>query len=340
MRGLRPIFLLIGAAFGAALEMSGFGDSRKLSAQFYLRDVTVLKVMFTAIIVAEVLIFFATSLGALDFDRMWVNPTYLWPGIVGGLIMGVGFILGGFCPGTSLVAASTLKVDGIVFLAGVTSGVWVFGETVSSFNDFFNSSYMGRFTLPEWLGLPTGIVVLLVVLMALAMFFAGELAERVFGKGEKWGFSLMPSSRWKVGGAAALVALTAVVAVKGQPTISQRWARMSAQEDAKLASRDIYVQPAELADLMNNAGMTISILDVRSEKDFNLFHLANAQRVDLGKLFSMITEPETIRAILESMGLPSTPPVPARAKQGHAGRVPLPIATQCPASQLAGCDVA
>jgi hypothetical protein len=44
----------------------------------------------------------------------------------------------------------------------------------------------------------------------------------------------------------------------------------------------------------------------------------------------LLTEPEPIRAILESMGLPSTPPVPARASY--------------PAlfddSQLAGCDTA
>jgi len=121
------IFLLIGAGFGATLEMSGFGDSRKLAGQFYLGDMTVLKVMFTGIIVASTLVFLSSSLGLLEFDRVWVNPTYLWPGIVGGLIMGVGFILGGFCPGTSLVAASTLKIDGMVFVAGVFSGVLLFG---------------------------------------------------------------------------------------------------------------------------------------------------------------------------------------------------------------------
>ena len=105
------IFFLIGMAFGAVLEMSGFGDSRRLAAQFYLRDMTVLKVMFTGIIVAAVLILLASALQLLDTERVWVNPTYLPPGIVGGLIMGVGFIIGGFCPGTSLVAAATLKID-------------------------------------------------------------------------------------------------------------------------------------------------------------------------------------------------------------------------------------
>ena len=102
------VYFIIGVAFGAVLEMAGFGNSRKLAAQFYFKDMTVLKVMFTGIIVAMVLIFGATAIGLLDYNLLWVNPTYLWPGIVGGLIMGAGFIIGGFCPGTSLVAAAAL----------------------------------------------------------------------------------------------------------------------------------------------------------------------------------------------------------------------------------------
>src|SRR5512147_3065694 len=86
------VFGLIGFAFGFTLEMSGFGNSRKLAAQFYFTEMTVLKVMFTAIVTAMVLTFGAVGLGLLDFSQVWVNPTYLATGIVGGLIMGVGFI--------------------------------------------------------------------------------------------------------------------------------------------------------------------------------------------------------------------------------------------------------
>ena len=98
--------LTSGVGFGVVLELSGFGDSRRLSAQFYLRDMTVIKVMFTGIVVAAVLIHLASAFQLLDMSKVWINPTYLVPGIVGGLIMGVGFIVGGFCPGTSLVAAT------------------------------------------------------------------------------------------------------------------------------------------------------------------------------------------------------------------------------------------
>ena len=99
------LFGLVGFAFGFTLEMSGFGNSAKLAAQFYFKELTVLKVMFTAIVTAMVLLFGAVALGVLDFSQVWVNPTYIASGIVGGLIMGVGFIVGGFCPTTSLASA-------------------------------------------------------------------------------------------------------------------------------------------------------------------------------------------------------------------------------------------
>jgi hypothetical protein len=94
--GVYLIYLLIGIGFGATLEMAGFADSRRLAAQFYFKDLTVLKVMFTAIITAMALVFLASALQLLDYNVIWVNPTFLIPGIVGGLVMGSGFIIGGY----------------------------------------------------------------------------------------------------------------------------------------------------------------------------------------------------------------------------------------------------
>jgi hypothetical protein len=94
--GVYLVYLLIGIGFGATLEMAGFADSRRLAAQFYFKDLTVLKVMFTAIVTAMTLVFLASALQLLDYNVIWVNPTFLIPGIVGGLVMGVGFIIGGY----------------------------------------------------------------------------------------------------------------------------------------------------------------------------------------------------------------------------------------------------
>src|SRR5512138_2845475 len=151
------LFGVIGFAFGFTLEMSGFGNSRKLAAQFYFTDLTVLKVMFTAIVTAMVLTFGAVGLGILDFSQVWVNPTYLSSGILGGLIMGVGFIIGGFCPTTSLAAASTGKIDGMFFVFGGFVGAFLFAETEQYFTNWYtNSGYYGRITLDQVFGVPTG----------------------------------------------------------------------------------------------------------------------------------------------------------------------------------------
>ncbi|MDX1412807.1 MAG: YeeE/YedE thiosulfate transporter family protein [Candidatus Promineifilaceae bacterium] len=279
------VYLFIGIAFGAVLEMAGFGNSRKLAAQFYFKDMTVLKVMFTAIIVAMALIFAATALGLLDYNLIWVNPTYLWPGIVGGLIMGAGFIIGGFCPGTSLVALATFKKDGLFFVLGVLSGIFLFGETVDRFSIFWNSSYMGRFTLPELFGLPTGIVVLLVVLMALLMFWGGEKLEQHFG-----GKDLAKAPKWRYGAAGVLVAGAVGLIVIGQPTNMDRWQAIESEKQTVLDQRLVQIHPGELLDTLHDTQLKVIMLDVRDEVDYNLFHILDSRHVPADELPGIVDE--------------------------------------------------
>jgi rhodanese-related sulfurtransferase len=283
--GAYLVFLLVGVAFGFVLEMAGFGNSRKLAAQFYFKDMTVLKVMFGAIIVAMVLVFAASSVGLLDYNLLWVNPTYLWPGIVGGLIMGAGFIIGGFCPGTSLVGAATLKLDAMAFVLGVIFGIFLFGESVSNFNLFWNSSYLGRFTIPEWLNLPTGVVVLLVVLMALFMFWGSEQLERIFGKKDP-----SKAPKWRFAAAAALVLASIGLVAFGQPSTDDRWEMIAGEKQPFLDDRAVQIHPGELLELTHNAGLKVAMLDVREERDYNLFHILDARHVPLASLPEIISE--------------------------------------------------
>src|SRR5262249_49514019 len=111
--------LVIGAAFGWTLERAGLGNAPKLAAQFYLTDLTVIKVMFTAIVTAMLGAFWLGRIGMLDFSRVYVPETFLAPQIVGGLVFGAGFALAGLCPGTSCVAAATGRTDGMMVVAGM-----------------------------------------------------------------------------------------------------------------------------------------------------------------------------------------------------------------------------
>ena len=90
------IAFLIGIGFGFWLERAGFGHSRKLAMQFYFRDLTVLKVMFTAIITAMIGLLLFSLFGWIDLELIYVNPTFLWPQILGGVILGFGFIIAGY----------------------------------------------------------------------------------------------------------------------------------------------------------------------------------------------------------------------------------------------------
>ncbi len=273
--GVYLIFLGIGFLFGFVLETSGFNHSPTLAAQFYFKDLRVFKVFFTAIVVAMLMIFGASAIGLLDYNLIWVNPTYLWSGIWGGLIMGIGFILGGFCPGTSLVALATLKIDGVFFMLGGLFGVFLFGETVDSFTHFFNTSgYFGRVTLMDVFNLPAGVIVILVTLMAIFMLWGGEQLERIFGGKDP---KAAPKARYI--GAGVFVILAVFIAFIGQPTTLDRWERLAPEKQPALEARKYQIHPGELLDSLHDPKLNMVMLDVRSEADYNLFHLLDAKNV-------------------------------------------------------------
>ncbi|MDF1612675.1 YeeE/YedE thiosulfate transporter family protein [Stygiobacter electus] len=176
------IAFVIGIGFGFALERGGFGNARILAAQFYFTNMRVLKVMFSAIVTAMIGLFYFAWIGWLDLSLIYIGDTYLVPQIVGGFILGVGFTIGGYCPGTSFVSASTGRKDGIVFILGILFGIFVFGEIFPLIEDFYYSTNLGRATLPDALGLPYGMVVFLVVLMAIGAFALAGWGEKVMSK--------------------------------------------------------------------------------------------------------------------------------------------------------------
>jgi uncharacterized membrane protein YedE/YeeE len=146
------VALVIGIAFGVVLEQSGMGSARKLTGQFYLRDMTVFKVMFTAIVTAMLGVFWLGWIGFVDVSRIYVPETFIAPQIVGGLVFGVGFAMAGLCPGTSCVSAATGRPDGIAVVAGMLAGVLGTGILFARLAPFYASTPRGAFTLPEAIG--------------------------------------------------------------------------------------------------------------------------------------------------------------------------------------------
>jgi hypothetical protein len=174
--------LLIGIGFGFALEQAGFSSSRKLAGMFYGYDTTVIKVFFTAAIVALIGSQLLSYFGLLNLNLVFVNEFYVTASIVGGIIMGAGFIMGGFCPGTGLSALSIGKIDAMIFFVGGLTGAFLFAETYPSMQEMANQSYKGPVKINEAMGMSPGLFTLLLIIAAVAMFWAAEFAEKKFAR--------------------------------------------------------------------------------------------------------------------------------------------------------------
>ncbi len=118
--------LVCGVLFGFVLESAGFGSPRKLTAQFALSDWSVFKVMFTAIVVAALGLWLLRLLGLMAPDTVFVPPALVMASAVGGALVGAGFAVGGYCPGTSVVGLSSGRLDALVFIIGLLIGTALF----------------------------------------------------------------------------------------------------------------------------------------------------------------------------------------------------------------------
>lgn len=178
------IAFIIGIGFGWILESSGFSSSRKLAGLFYGYDTVVLKVFFTAGITAMIGLLFLSLFGWIDLDLIYINPTYLSSAIMGGLIMGLGFIMGGFCPGTSMCAAAIGKIDAMIFVAGLFIGVFIFTEAYPLIENLYLDNFMGYLKISEVLNVGDGFITLLFIIMAVTVFWIGEWAEKKYSQPE------------------------------------------------------------------------------------------------------------------------------------------------------------
>jgi uncharacterized protein len=176
------IAFLIGTGFGFSLEQAGFSSSRKLVGMFYGYDTTVIKVFFTAAIVALVGSQFLSYLGLLDLNKVYVNEYYVIPAIAGGIIMGAGFIMGGFCPGTGLSAMSIGKIDALFFFFGGLTGAFLFAEIYPSVKNIADGSYKGPVKINEVFGISPGLFTFLLIAAAAGMFWLAEKAEKRFAR--------------------------------------------------------------------------------------------------------------------------------------------------------------
>jgi len=263
------VALLIGIAFGFVLERAGFGSCRKLASQFYFRDLAVFKVMFTAIVTAMLGVYLLSVMGVLDITLIYKTPTIIWPQVVGGLILGIGFVIGGYCPGTSVAALGSGKIDALTFIGGVMLGLFAYGEIFPSIESWARPEGTKVMTLPEITGVSYGIIVLAVVLMAVGGFMAAEWAEAKYGD-KKAGKGSLTGDSSLVTPARAIVAMLLFLGIAslflGSPYAGRR-VNIDTKELALItANKANYITPESLADAI-----------IKGDTDFVIYHLYSSE---------------------------------------------------------------
>ncbi len=166
--------LLIGVAFGFVLERGGLGHAKKLIGQFLLKDFVVIKVMFTAILTAMLGLFYLSFFGMMNLDLIAFPDNHLLAQLIGGLILGAGFAMAGYCPGTTLVGMATGKIDAMVCFMALFIGTWLFMFSFDVLQNTYQRSHLGDMKLHELWSLDFGTMVAAVVLVAVVVFYLIE----------------------------------------------------------------------------------------------------------------------------------------------------------------------
>lgn len=175
--------LLVGLGFGFALERAGFGRADNLAAIFYGRDFRVLRVMFTAIVTCALGLYLLDGAGWLPLASLKLLETFWVPQALGGFLLGAGFIIGGYCPGTGLVGAASGKLDAFWFLGGLGAGTLAFSFTQPWVEEFQLRGSLGDLLLAEALHLPRWAAALGLLVLALGAFRLAGWVERQVRQG-------------------------------------------------------------------------------------------------------------------------------------------------------------
>ena len=271
------IALIVGIGFGFALEQAGFASTKKLVGLFYGYDFTVLRVFFTAGITAMVGIIVLNHLDLLDVDIIYINPTFLWSALIGGGIMGLGFIIGGFCPGTSACAAATGRVDGMAFLFGSVIGIFIFAEGFSIWEGIYTAEDWGAVLMFDQLSLSRETFGVIMILIAAFAFVMTQIIEnRINNKETKWFKPTIIKN--------AIIVATPVIIVLFVMITPTKKEVMDKRIDAKIAAGECnpkMMAADKLAYELMNQYFKYNVIDVRSPEEYKKFHIPTAINIPL-----------------------------------------------------------
>jgi rhodanese-related sulfurtransferase len=293
----------IGFLFGYALQRAGLTDSRKIAAAFYLKDVDVPVVMFTAIVVAALGLWGLSLLEVLDIGNVYLVPTYLAPMAVGGLIFGVGMVMGGYCPGTSFAALVTGKLDALVFALGFLAGTLLFGDLFPIWKGFYGSESFGVLRLDHVLGIGLGPTLLLVVLVAVGGSIGLRRLQRYFWHNVDG--TVPRGIRVLVGLAILIAAVLAFFPNRSFFAITETAGSMGGWDCRwEDPCESVMVDPLKAGRLAYDYQDRLRCFDVRDPFEHQRSHLQGAVSVKPAELEAMDLDPATLVILYGRQGDP------------------------------------
>lgn len=274
------IALISGIGFGFALEQAGFSSTKKLVGLFYGYDFTVLKVFFTAGVTGMIGVLLLAHFGLLDLSLIYINPTYLWSALVGGAIMGLGFVIGGFCPGTSVCAASIGKIDGLAFVFGSALGIVLFAEAYPFFKDIYLTENWGPILINEMLGMSKlAFAFLLTAIAFIAFYFTHKIENKVNKR--KTVFSKKKIIVYVSGISLAFITLVFIsITPSKEEIIAQKIKDPEIQQNTVFNEVDSDALAFEIA----NNYYKINVIDVRTPEEYKAYHLPMAINIPFKEL--------------------------------------------------------
>lgn len=173
---LRWLAIPLGIVFGVLLHRGGVTNYNVIVNQFRFKDFTVLKVMFTAILVGAAGVL---ALHASGHAQYHIKAANILGVVLGSAIFGIGMVLYGYCPGTGLAAAATGSVHAFAGLFGMLAGGILYGLSFPWIERNIQSvGQLGKLRLPEVTGLSDFVWLVLLAIIAIAVFTAVELFEK------------------------------------------------------------------------------------------------------------------------------------------------------------------
>ena len=275
------VALIVGIAFGFILEQAGFSSSKRLAGLFYGYDFVVLRVFFTAAATAMTGLILLSYFGVINLGLIYINPTFIYSALIGGAIMGAGFIIGGFCPGTSVCAAAIGKLDALLFVAGVTFGALIFGEIYPFVKDILTAGSLGDLMVYDALGMSRGFFAFVLVAFAITAFVITSYIEnRVNGKAASL-LSFKPGKSKAIIGFALIIAFALIFMPDKK---SRALTNLSEMNPEMLKSEIEMIDSDELAMSLISECRDIHVIDVRNEENFKRNNVPGAVNIPFNSL--------------------------------------------------------